>query len=146
MYDAHLDVIIKKTKHLVQVIDVDEQEQEPAPDKPIEATNELSSDEVEDGVIIEEQVFDCESVACSATSLVLIHLVAKQLLPNWHPFGLHPQLTESLHHNHFLIPTPIQSAAIPVALKQRDVVGVAQTVSFHAVISIDISTIFLGFW
>ncbi|KAF9077000.1 P-loop containing nucleoside triphosphate hydrolase protein [Rhodocollybia butyracea] len=89
------------------VIDVDEQEQVLALDN---ATNELSADEAEDGTIIEEQVFDSEN-----------------LLPDWHPFGLHPQLTKSLHHNHFLIPTPIQSAAIPVALKQRDVVGVAQT-------------------
>ncbi|KAJ3862205.1 ATP-dependent RNA helicase [Lentinula novae-zelandiae] len=55
------------------------------------------------------------------------HFDSEKLLPNWHPYDLHPQLTRCLHHNNFLNPTPIQAAAIPVALKQRDVVGVAQT-------------------
>ncbi|KAJ3927849.1 MAG: ATP-dependent RNA helicase [Lentinula lateritia] len=55
------------------------------------------------------------------------HFDSEELLPNWHPYDLHPQLTRCLHHNNFLNPTPIQAAAIPVALKQRDVVGVAQT-------------------
>ncbi|KAJ3810882.1 ATP-dependent RNA helicase [Lentinula aff. lateritia] len=61
-------------------------------------------------VVVEEERFDSE-----------------KLLPNWHPYDLHPQLTRCLHHNNFLNPTPIQAAAIPLALKQRDVVGVAQT-------------------
>ncbi|KAE9383009.1 DEAD-domain-containing protein [Gymnopus androsaceus JB14] len=52
---------------------------------------------------------------------------AENLLPNWHHYNLHPRLTKSLHYNNFLSPTPIQSSAIPIALKQRDVVGVAQT-------------------
>ncbi|KAJ3780339.1 ATP-dependent RNA helicase [Lentinula aff. detonsa] len=52
---------------------------------------------------------------------------SEKLLPEWHPYGLHPQLTKCLHHDNFLEPTPIQSAAIPFALKQRDVVGIAQT-------------------
>ncbi|KAJ6487917.1 ATP-dependent RNA helicase [Mycena sanguinolenta] len=49
------------------------------------------------------------------------------LLPNWHPYSLHPQLLRVLHSKGFLSPTPIQAAAIPFALSERDVVGVAQT-------------------
>ncbi|KAJ7158246.1 ATP-dependent RNA helicase [Mycena crocata] len=49
------------------------------------------------------------------------------LLPNWHSYSLHPQLLRVLHSKGFLSPTPIQSAAIPFALTDRDVVGVAQT-------------------
>ncbi|KAJ4473034.1 ATP-dependent RNA helicase [Lentinula aciculospora] len=52
---------------------------------------------------------------------------SEKLLPDWHLYRLHPQLTKCLHHNNFSKPTPIQSAAIPIALNQRDVVGVAQT-------------------
>ncbi|KIK56881.1 hypothetical protein GYMLUDRAFT_46776 [Collybiopsis luxurians FD-317 M1] len=83
------------------VIDVDEPK---PPNVPI------IRDDEQDDIVAEEITFDCEN-----------------LLPSWHPFALHPQLTKSLHHNNFLSPTPIQNAAIPVALKQRDVVGVAQT-------------------
>jgi ATP-dependent RNA helicase DDX24/MAK5 len=35
----------------------------------------------------------------------------------------------ALHHKGFDAPTPIQAAALPVALKGKDVIGVAQTVS-----------------
>ncbi|KAJ6470650.1 ATP-dependent RNA helicase [Mycena vitilis] len=49
------------------------------------------------------------------------------LLPNWHSYSLHPQLLKVLHAKGFLSPTPIQSAAIPFAMSDRDVVGVAQT-------------------
>ncbi|CAK5274662.1 unnamed protein product [Mycena citricolor] len=52
---------------------------------------------------------------------------SENLLPNWHPFSLHPQLLRILHSKSFASPTPIQSAAIPSALSGRDVVGVAQT-------------------
>ncbi|KAJ7185672.1 ATP-dependent RNA helicase [Mycena filopes] len=49
------------------------------------------------------------------------------LLPNWHPYALHPQLLRILHAKGFLSPTPIQAAALPFAMSDRDVVGVAQT-------------------
>ncbi|KAJ7634913.1 ATP-dependent RNA helicase [Roridomyces roridus] len=49
------------------------------------------------------------------------------LLPNWHSYTLHPQLLRVLHARGFSSPTPIQSTAIPVAMADRDVVGVAQT-------------------
>ncbi|KAJ6595890.1 ATP-dependent RNA helicase [Mycena vulgaris] len=49
------------------------------------------------------------------------------LLPNWHSYALHPQLLRVLHSKGFLSPTPIQAAAIPFAMSDRDVVGVAQT-------------------
>ncbi|GBE88760.1 ATP-dependent RNA helicase MAK5 [Sparassis crispa] len=48
-------------------------------------------------------------------------------MPNWHPFSLHPRLFRALHSEQFLTPTPIQAAALPLALKGRDVVGVAET-------------------
>ncbi|KAE9398102.1 P-loop containing nucleoside triphosphate hydrolase protein [Gymnopus androsaceus JB14] len=76
------------------------------------ATEEPAIDKDEDD-LLEEEAVDCH----------------RNLLPNWHHYNLHPRLTKSLHHNKFLSPTPIQSSAIPIALKQRDVVGVAQTVS-----------------
>ena len=86
----------------LQVIDVDEPKPANAP---------IIPDDEEDDIVPEEVTFDCQN-----------------LLPSWHSFALHPQLTKSLHHNNFPSPTPIQNAAVPVALKQRDVVGVAQTV------------------
>ncbi|KAM6503417.1 ATP-dependent RNA helicase [Amanita muscaria] len=52
---------------------------------------------------------------------------SENLLPEWHSFMLHPQLLRTLHHKGFQAPTPIQAAALPVALKCKDVVGVAQT-------------------
>ncbi|KIL61030.1 hypothetical protein M378DRAFT_167364 [Amanita muscaria Koide BX008] len=52
---------------------------------------------------------------------------SESLLPEWHSFMLHPQLLRALHHKGFQAPTPIQAAALPVALKCKDVVGVAQT-------------------
>ncbi|KAJ3712725.1 P-loop containing nucleoside triphosphate hydrolase protein [Lentinula raphanica] len=88
------------------VIDVDEDmsdEENPALVEPV-------TDEDENDVNSQEETFDSE-----------------KLLPKWHSYGLHPQLTRCLHRDHFIEPTPIQSAAIPFALKQRDVVGVAQT-------------------
>ncbi|KAJ6458996.1 P-loop containing nucleoside triphosphate hydrolase protein [Mycena sanguinolenta] len=48
-------------------------------------------------------------------------------LPNWHPYSLHPRLLRVLHSKGSLSPTPIQAAAIPFALSERDVLGVAQT-------------------
>ncbi|KAF7318870.1 hypothetical protein HMN09_00222500 [Mycena chlorophos] len=49
------------------------------------------------------------------------------LLPDWHAHALHPQLLAVLHSKQFSSPTPIQSAALPLAFAGRDVVGVAQT-------------------
>ncbi|KAH9855369.1 DEAD-domain-containing protein [Lenzites betulinus] len=52
---------------------------------------------------------------------------AKSLVSAWAPFGLHPQLGQSLHTKGFAKPTPIQEQTLPIALKNRDVVGVAET-------------------
>ena len=49
-------------------------------------------------------------------------------LPEWQPFGLHPQLGRVLLSKKFSNPTPIQAQSLPLALKHRDVVGVAETV------------------
>ncbi|KAG6861318.1 hypothetical protein C0995_001637 [Termitomyces sp. Mi166 len=51
-----------------------------------------------------------------------------ELLPDWHKFSLHPQLLKSLYSKGFKSPTPIQAASLPIALANRDVVGIAQTV------------------
>ncbi|KAH8103065.1 ATP-dependent RNA helicase [Cristinia sonorae] len=52
---------------------------------------------------------------------------SEQLLPDWHPYSLHPQLLRSLYAQKFHKPTPIQARAIPSALLGKDVVGVAET-------------------
>ncbi|KAI0716537.1 DEAD-domain-containing protein [Earliella scabrosa] len=51
----------------------------------------------------------------------------KSLLPAWHPFHLHPQLARALFAKKFITPTPIQEQTLPLALKNKDVVGVAET-------------------
>ena len=57
-------------------------------------------------------------------------LAAKSLLPEWAPFKLHPQLGCALYAKKFTTPTPIQAQTLPFALKNKDVVGVAETVCF----------------
>ncbi|KAI0324312.1 DEAD-domain-containing protein [Cubamyces sp. BRFM 1775] len=51
----------------------------------------------------------------------------KTLLPSWDTFHLHPQLGKSLYAKKFTDPTPIQAQTLPLALKGKDVVGVAET-------------------
>jgi len=72
--------------------------------------------------------FDCEHFLSFCSSYGLKPSEAETLLPEWHQYSLHPQLLRRLHTKHFLSPTPIQSASLPIALAGRDVVGVAQTV------------------
>ncbi|KAG6823249.1 hypothetical protein H0H93_003973, partial [Arthromyces matolae] len=52
---------------------------------------------------------------------------SEELLPDWHQFSLHPQLLKCLYSRGFKSPTPIQAASLPLALTDRDVVGIAQT-------------------
>ncbi|KAI0366851.1 DEAD-domain-containing protein [Pilatotrama ljubarskyi] len=52
---------------------------------------------------------------------------AKTLLPAWDAFHLHPQLARALYAKKFTDPTPIQAQTLPLALKGKDVVGVAET-------------------
>jgi len=49
-------------------------------------------------------------------------------MPEWHGLRLHTKILRALHEKGFDKPTPIQAAALPFALKGRDVVGIAQTV------------------
>ncbi|TBU38454.1 DEAD-domain-containing protein [Dichomitus squalens] len=51
----------------------------------------------------------------------------KSLLPEWHSFKLHPQLARALYAKKLTTPTPIQAQTLPLALKNKDVVGVAET-------------------
>lgn len=48
-------------------------------------------------------------------------------MKNFEGFGLSPALNKSLNKMGYSTPTPIQAAAIPVALKGRDILGSAQT-------------------
>jgi ATP-dependent RNA helicase DDX24/MAK5 len=66
----------------------------------------------------------------SAISMLTLFLKARKLLPNWNRFNLHPQLLRALHNQNFTTPTPIQSSALPPALIKKDLVGIAETVSF----------------
>lgn len=59
---------------------------------------------------------------------LLEHLPGESLLSAWHPFRLHTQLGRALYAKKFTSPTPIQAQALPLALKGKDLVGVAETV------------------
>jgi ATP-dependent RNA helicase RhlE len=48
-------------------------------------------------------------------------------LPSFHDFGLCKSITRALEEEDYLIPTPIQTQAIPVVLAGRDLIGIAQT-------------------
>lgn len=50
------------------------------------------------------------------------------MLPDWHKLSLHPRLLKFLYSKGFKSPTPVQAASLPVALHDRDVIGIAQTV------------------
>src|SRR3989344_5320167 len=41
--------------------------------------------------------------------------------------GIAPKILEVLDRNKFVIPTPIQQKAIPIALEGKDLIGIAQT-------------------
>lgn len=68
-------------------------------------------------------------------------------LRSWKESKLHPQLIKTIAHLNFTEPTPIQRAAIPIAVEQRDIVGIAETGSgktlafliplLHYILSID---------
>ncbi|KAF7763542.1 hypothetical protein Agabi119p4_8079 [Agaricus bisporus var. burnettii] len=81
------------------------------PDQPVREEN--SEIDVEDGV---QEVSSPEILPFDST-----------LLPEWASYSLHPQLLHALYRKGFKSPTSIQAAAIPVAVKGKDVVGVAQT-------------------
>ncbi|KAI0676448.1 DEAD-domain-containing protein [Trametes maxima] len=51
----------------------------------------------------------------------------KNLLPAWDTFQLHPQIGRAMYAKQFNTPTPIQAQTVPLALKGKDVVGVAET-------------------
>ena len=52
------------------------------------------------------------------------------LLPEWRDVPLHPALKEALLNLKFTTPTEIQKRSLPVALRGKDIVGVAETVSW----------------
>ena len=48
-------------------------------------------------------------------------------MSNFESLGLSEQLLESVKKEGYTVPTPVQEQAIPLLLKGRDVLGVAQT-------------------
>ncbi|TFY71035.1 hypothetical protein EVG20_g1974 [Dentipellis fragilis] len=50
-----------------------------------------------------------------------------KLIPEWSPFDLDIRLQRALYAQKFISPTPIQSQAIPKAVENRDIIGVAET-------------------
>ena len=46
---------------------------------------------------------------------------------NFYGLGIAPSLLAALEHEKFIVPTPIQRQAIPIAVQGKDVVGIAQT-------------------
>jgi len=48
-------------------------------------------------------------------------------LTSFHDFGLAEPITRALAEEKYTTPTPIQAQTIPLALKRRDVIGIAQT-------------------
>ncbi len=93
-----------------------------------QATQEEEEEKEEE----EYKPFDCMYAMLerfTKVSSLYSFFAAESLLPEWHAFSLHSQLLRALHYKGFNAPTPIQVAALPVALKGKDVIGVAQTVS-----------------
>ena len=97
----------------------------------------IASEEVTQAASTERRTvtaFDCMSYYWLCTtvrpSLNARCVPAKNLLPEWHSFSLHPQLYATLYSQKFVNPTPIQSLTIPKALSGRDVIGIAETVRF----------------
>src|SRR5262249_41488847 len=48
-------------------------------------------------------------------------------LPSFHDFGPAEPITRALAEENYAAPTPIQAQTIPLALKRRDIIGIAQT-------------------
>lgn len=51
----------------------------------------------------------------------------QQPVSSFHGLGIAPGLLDILHRHRFVVPTPIQRQAIPVAIQGKDIVGIAQT-------------------
>ncbi|KAJ7269819.1 ATP-dependent RNA helicase [Mycena rebaudengoi] len=81
----------------------------------------------DDGILELEEVDDVEVVYEDTDGGRIVKFNQLTYCPIGTLHSLHPQLLSVLHSKGFLSPTPIQSAAIPIAMADRDVVGVAQT-------------------
>ncbi|KAI3601284.1 atp-dependent rna helicase mak5 [Moniliophthora roreri] len=91
----------------------------------IQGEDDVHMQDIKDGE--DETGSDSEADIEEITEIKRVQFDSESLLPNWHKFSLHSQLNGALYHKKFLLPTPIQAQAIPLALQGRDVVGVAQT-------------------
>ena len=63
----------------------------------------------------------------SAPSSVVEAVAGKSPLPSFTDLGLMPELLRAVEDAGYTNPTPIQQQAIPLALKGRDIIGLAQT-------------------
>ncbi|MBV9557567.1 MAG: DEAD/DEAH box helicase, partial [Pseudolabrys sp.] len=48
-------------------------------------------------------------------------------MTSFNDFGLAEPITRALANENYVTPTPIQAQTIPLAMSQRDVIGIAQT-------------------
>ena len=67
------------------------------------------------------------SNAAKAAPLAKLPAAVTPTISGFAQFDLNPKLLQALTRNNFTTPTPIQEAAIPLALAGRDVLGTAQT-------------------
>ena len=61
------------------------------------------------------------------TALFICSEIESIVLTNFNELGLNPLLLKALESEGYQIPTPIQARAIPELLKDRDLLGIAQT-------------------
>ena len=54
-------------------------------------------------------------------------LIESNYLNSFAAFGLTEPITRAIAQENYLVPTPIQSQTVPVAMRGRDVIGIAQT-------------------
>ena len=94
-------------------------------------------DDIQEIDPLETITFNCKDDLFQLCTLLTAVLAA--LLPEWTSYSLHPKLLHVLHKKCFTAPTPIQAAVLPLASKNRDIIGVAQTVRFISILGIDIS-------
>ncbi|MBU1149205.1 DEAD/DEAH box helicase, partial [Patescibacteria group bacterium] len=53
--------------------------------------------------------------------------MSKETTSSFYGLGLAPKLLQILENNKFTTPTPIQAKTIPLAIDNKDLIGIAQT-------------------
>src|SRR5215208_2017580 len=68
-----------------------------------------------------------ETSSAPADAAAVVEDGADQAPPSFAELGLAPDVLRAIDDAGYTTPTPIQAAAIPIALKGRDLIGLAQT-------------------